>query len=164
MISCLGLLSCAQAAKSIGVKKCAPVYGNWCGENYPLAGYDPTPVDSWDQACRRHDKCYDSDQDRRSCDREFRREIERLSRGRIAPQAMANAHSWFTPDGVLVGFESLSTSVWALNASCKGGDGEKAEFFCQTNFGACYLSSTAGPGQPGSICHCNGIPGRIGER
>jgi hypothetical protein len=157
------LAACAQALYGPGFKSCAPVYGNWCGENYPLTGFDPEPVDSWDRACRTHDLCYDSGKNKKSCDSKFRRTIRELSHDRLAPQAMANAYSWFTSDGYFQGFESFSTSVWAMTASCEGGDGKRAKFYCQSAFGVCRLSASAGPGQQGYPCHCGGAPGRILE-
>lgn len=38
--------------------KCFPMYGNWCGANYPPPGTNPPPADPFDDACRRHDYCY----------------------------------------------------------------------------------------------------------
>lgn len=160
----LGIWGCVQLAYKFGVKPCAPVYGNWCGENYPLTRNDPDEVDDWDSACRTHDKCYESNSDKRSCNLRFSRELERLSRTRLAPQAMANAHSWFTEDGQVFAFVSIGTEAWAAGAACEGGDGRIARFYCQTNFGTCWLSASVGPGQQGQYrCHCGGVPGRIGE-
>lgn len=161
----LGYLSsaCTQVAYDVGLASCAPVYGNWCGENYPLTGNDPPPVDVWDEACRAHDMCYDSGRNKRSCDRQFQEELEDLSYDYLAPQAMANAHSWFKKDGQLVGFINLGSELRAATASCEGGDGREAVFYCQTYYGACELSSYDGPGQPGGPCNCSGAPGRIGE-
>jgi hypothetical protein len=34
-----------------------PVYGNWCGPGH--GGESGPPIDPVDQACCRHDKCYD---------------------------------------------------------------------------------------------------------
>lgn len=156
--------ACTQLFYDLGPASCAPVYGNWCGENYPLDGYDPPTVDDWDEACRSHDLCYDSGKNKKYCDRQFQEELEDLSRDYLAPQAMANAHSWFKPDGQLIGFISLDSELWAMSASCKGGDGREAEFFCQTNYGACRLSAYDGPGQQGYPCRCGGAPGWIGEQ
>ena len=60
---------CTSVAYKTVLKECAHVYGNWCGENYPLTGYNPSTVDSWDSACRSHDQCYDSVESKSSCDR-----------------------------------------------------------------------------------------------
>ncbi len=56
VLSCLlgGLLAtCAIQAAAF---KCMPLYGNWCGAGYPVAGFPP-PVDAFDAACMRHDLC-----------------------------------------------------------------------------------------------------------
>ena len=36
--------------------KCVPIYGNWCGIDYPSRGWPP-PIDAFDAACMRHDLC-----------------------------------------------------------------------------------------------------------
>src|SRR5262245_18962988 len=162
----LFVTSCVELAKKIGLAECAPAYGNWCGENYPLTGFDPEAVDDWDEACRDHDQCYDDhpDGDRDGCDREFRRELVHLSRSEMVPQALINAHDWFTDDGHFQGFQSLSSAIWAATASCEGGDGRAAEFSCQTQAGPCALSSYwRGGGSQGMPCHCGGWPGVVME-
>ena len=164
VVAVLYVGGCAQAAYELGMASCAPVYGNWCGENYPTEGYDPRPVDSWDRACRAHDRCYESGASKKSCDREFLSDLQRLSQSRIAPQSMVNADSWFRDDGWFSGFQSASSAMWAASADCEGGDGVRAQFFCQTGVGACPLTSGSIPGgYPGYPCQCNGWPGRIGE-
>ena len=37
--------------------KCMPLYGNWCGIDYPPPGTTPPPVDEFDAACMKHDLC-----------------------------------------------------------------------------------------------------------
>ena len=75
----------------------APVYGCWCGENQPKTGQDPTPIDRWDRACRRHDLCYDRrGRNSRSCDRRLVRDIESIYRREgYIPGQMQAAHSYF---------------------------------------------------------------------
>lgn len=36
-----------------------PFHGNYCGINRKGDGYKKKPVDALDEACRRHDRCYD---------------------------------------------------------------------------------------------------------
>jgi hypothetical protein len=47
----------AVASTSAHAFKCMPIYGNWCGPDYPPAGTAPPPVDAFDAACMRHDLC-----------------------------------------------------------------------------------------------------------
>ncbi len=60
--------------------KCLPLYGNWCGIDYPPAGSFPPPVDAFDAACMRHDLCtagsglFGND----ACDRRFVAELNAL--------------------------------------------------------------------------------------
>ena len=157
---------CTSAGYKLGLASCAPVYGNWCGENYPLSGYDPRPVDAWDSACRTHDKCYDSGGSRAACDRALVRELEELSRERMAPIRMYNAHSWFRQDGSVVAWLQFTDEFWGMTASCKGGDGKRARFACQVGpmMGQrCDLSASAGPGHQGVACHCGPYWGRVVE-
>jgi hypothetical protein len=51
------ILLLAGAAPAAHAFKCLPVYGNWCGPDYPPAGAMPPPVDVFDAACMRHDFC-----------------------------------------------------------------------------------------------------------
>jgi len=57
------LLSCAsrQAPRQESGMFDMPIYGNWCGLNYPA---DPSiaaePIDDLDAACKQHDICYES--------------------------------------------------------------------------------------------------------
>ena len=159
------LNGCTSVFYKLGILECGPVYGNWCGENYPLAGNDPAPVDSWDRACRAHDRCYEEGKKSRdSCDSAFIRELSRLSRTRLAPQRMHNAYSYFQRDGRIDGWIQFVDEVWGFSASCKGGDGEGAQFFCQSNFAVCPLNPDMGPGRAGFPCICRGLPGLIVER
>ncbi len=156
---------CTSVLHTAGLTDCAPVYGNWCGENYPTTGYNPRAVDEWDRACRRHDKCYDSGRDNEYCDRRFIRELEILSYEQLAPQEMHNAYSWFRKDGNVGGWSNFGDEIWSLSASCKGGDGRPAEFYCVINqFNGCTLDPEFGPGRSGMRCNCGGFPGLIVER
>jgi len=147
------LAGCTSVGYKVGLAKCAPVYGNWCGENYPLAGHDPPAVDAWDRACRAHDKCYEISENRMSCDDEFTRELRRLSVSTLAPRELHNAHSWFTRDGWVGGNIGLSAELWSLSARCEGGDGRPARFFCQYYAGGFQeLSQSIGPGREGMPC------------
>ena len=47
----------ALASSNAHAFKCMPIYGNWCGPDYPPAGTAPPPVDASDAACMRHDLC-----------------------------------------------------------------------------------------------------------
>jgi len=44
------------AAGNAAAFKCMPIYGNWCGIDYPSRGWPP-PIDAFDAACMRHDLC-----------------------------------------------------------------------------------------------------------
>ncbi|MCY4229130.1 MAG: hypothetical protein OXF20_15860 [Gammaproteobacteria bacterium] len=160
VISLIFLSGCVPAMHKMGLTKCAPVYGNYCGENYPLAGYEPTPVDSWDQACQAHDRCYgDGYKSKTYCDREFLDELEYLSQDRLIPQRMLNAHSYFRKDGRIEGWVQFIHEGWSLTASCEGGDGARAQFYCvQNNYDRCWLDSDSGPGRAGLPCNCLGYP------
>lgn len=155
---------CTSFAYQTGMADCAPVYGNWCGENYPLTGYNPQPVDAWDEACRDHDKCYDSGKGKATCDDEFLRDLERLSEQRLAPRRMYNVYSWFRRDGRVEGWFKFSDETWGVLADCRGGDGRAAEFYCAINARAeCELDPTERPGRAGMACTCNGDSGIIVE-
>ena len=59
-IAILIILSFTISACTAGDKQIAtefPIYGNWCGPNYPKAG-NPSPIDRTDLACKNHDLCY----------------------------------------------------------------------------------------------------------
>lgn len=158
------ICSCSSIGYKAGLADCAPVYGNWCGENYPSHGYNPRPVDAWDNACRNHDKCYDRDENKEYCDRKFVEELEYLSRYQLAPTEMYNAHSWFLPDGWFGGNSNLSDEIWSIGASCEGGDGRATQFSCLVNqFTSCNLNPKMGAGRAGLYCNCNGFTGVIVE-
>lgn len=160
IISLIMLSGCIPAMHKMGLTECAPVYGNWCGESYPLAGNDPQPVDSWDRACRTHDRCYgDENKSKTTCDREFLNELEYLSQSRLAPQRMHNAYSFFRKDGQITGWVRFTDEFWSITASCEGGDGERAQFYCAQygNYG-CPLHPDSGPGYAGLRCTCPGFP------
>ena len=157
------LLGCS-AIGFAGLKDCAPVYGNWCGENYPHEGANPPAVDSWDAACRNHDKCYGKGISEELCDLEFVAELEKLSREQLAPRRMHNAHSWFRRDGFLGGSIKVEDEFWAAGASCKGGDGRAALFYCVTLMGGCPLNPHYGGGHEGLPCFCGPVRGQIVER
>ena len=75
----------------------APVYGCWCGKNQPAPGEDPTPVDAWDAACKRHDLCYQRrGRDHPRCDIAFVQRLEAIAlRQGYVPGQMQAAHSYF---------------------------------------------------------------------
>ena len=136
-----------------GDDSCSPVYGNWCGKNYPLTGYDPRAVDVWDRACRTHDRCYeDKGFGSKRCDREFVSRLRTLWRGGYpVPHQMGNADSWFVEDGWLNIFVSVRDLGHYWFADCKGGDGE-AMMFCYPQVGPpCEIDAAVGRGQP---CWC----------
>lgn len=72
----MALLSAAPAAHAF---KCVPVYGNWCGLNYPPAGAFPPPVDPFDAACMRHDLCLVGPGPEAACDLAFAGELAALA-------------------------------------------------------------------------------------
>ena len=58
-----------------------PIYGHWCGPNYPRAGEDPAPFDTLDGFCRVHDICYaEKGYSDCSCDRALISSIQRAKR------------------------------------------------------------------------------------
>lgn len=59
--------------------KCFPVYGNWCGANYPHPATNPPPVDAFDDACRRHDICWAMTGGGTGCDLAFVQELHGLA-------------------------------------------------------------------------------------
>ena len=155
---------CAEIASTIRVAKCGPVYGNWCGEGYPTSGNDPDPVDEWDELCRDHDHCYDDGTDKEECDVHLVRNLESLSRERLAPLRMHNAHTLFHPGSQIFAWFDIRHQAWALFADCKGGDGVAATFYCQAGpMLTCPLNPFSGPGRAGMPCVCMGYPGIIGE-
>ncbi len=58
--------------------KCMPLYGNWCGINYPSGGFPP-PVDAFDAACMRHDLCTAAPGADTGCDIAFVSELRGLA-------------------------------------------------------------------------------------
>ena len=56
ILACLAGPLLAVAAGQAPAFKCVPIYGNWCGIDYPSHGAPP-PVDAFDAACMRHDLC-----------------------------------------------------------------------------------------------------------
>jgi len=56
ILACLAGPLLAVAAGQAAAFKCVPIYGNWCGIDYPSHGAPP-PVDAFDAACMRHDLC-----------------------------------------------------------------------------------------------------------
>jgi hypothetical protein len=75
------LLALALAGTAPGAHafKCMPVYGNWCGVDYPPAGTAPPPVDPFDAACMRHDLCTAGAGPVTACDIAFVAELRRLA-------------------------------------------------------------------------------------
>ncbi len=69
----------AFAAHGEARAKCMPIYGNWCGANYPPPGANPPPVDVFDDACRRHDHCYLRFGAANHCDVAFVHELRALA-------------------------------------------------------------------------------------
>jgi hypothetical protein len=71
-----GLLLIASNAQAF---KCIPVYGNWCGPNYPPAGTSPLPVDPFDAACMHHDRCMAGPGPDTACDIALAQELRGLA-------------------------------------------------------------------------------------
>lgn len=58
---------------------CFPVYGFWCGADWPPRGRNPRPIDAFDAACMRHDYCYERfGEDDRRCDAGFVQDLHGL--------------------------------------------------------------------------------------
>ncbi len=71
-----GLLTASGSALAF---KCIPLYGNWCGIDYPPAGRFPPPVDEFDAACMKHDFCTGgSFFGKKYCDKALVYELNRL--------------------------------------------------------------------------------------
>ena len=98
------------------------------------------------------------------CDRQFVAELESLSREELVPQRMLGAHSWFKKDGFVGGTMLIKDEMWAITASCKGGDGITASFSCVVNPQFwCPLNKNLGGSTAGMLCSCAGFPGIIVE-
>jgi len=54
------LASCGLLSKNKANKDSFPVYGNYCGINYPKKGENPVPIDKTDLSCKKHDQCYEA--------------------------------------------------------------------------------------------------------
>lgn len=72
----LSLVLALSACSANEVKKVSemnfPVYGNYCGPKYPPAGSTPVPVDEVDNACKKHDGCYEENgYFNQECDRQI---------------------------------------------------------------------------------------------
>jgi hypothetical protein len=66
------------SATQVSAFKCMPIYGNWCGVGYPVAGAPP-PVDVFDAACMRHDLCIASPTPEAACDVAFIDELRGIA-------------------------------------------------------------------------------------
>ena len=77
------VIACCAGALFVGAAtdatafKCMPLYGNWCGINYPTGGWPP-PVDAFDAACMRHDLCTGGPGPDKGCDVAFVSELRTL--------------------------------------------------------------------------------------
>ena len=78
------ILACLTGAVLFGVGtqafafKCMPIYGNWCGIDYPSRGWPP-PVDAFDAACMRHDLCTAGPGSNKPCDIVFVTELRSIA-------------------------------------------------------------------------------------
>lgn len=80
-VSSRGILLVALLAGGSGEAhafKCVPVYGNWCGPDYPPTGTFPPPVDLFDAACMRHDLCSAGPGPEAACDLQLAAELRVL--------------------------------------------------------------------------------------
>jgi hypothetical protein len=68
-----------MAASDAHAFKCMPIYGNWCGPNYPPAGTAPPPIDAFDAACMHHDLCTAGPGPDTPCDIALVQELHALS-------------------------------------------------------------------------------------
>lgn len=66
-------------APGVEAFKCFPIYGNWCGMDYPPEGTFPPPVDPYDAACMRHDICTGESGGDAVCDVRFISELHGLA-------------------------------------------------------------------------------------
>ncbi|EIC23620.1 hypothetical protein [Thiorhodovibrio frisius] len=69
----------AGGCESVLAFKCMPIYGNWCGIDWPQAGHFPPPIDDFDAACMRHDLCTADPRSDTPCDRAFVGELHALA-------------------------------------------------------------------------------------
>ena len=138
--------------------RCQPIYGNWCGKNYPashITGVEPEPVDVWDAACMVHDKCYESRTSKSVCDAEFSDRVEELGgQGVPAPRQLINAYNFFKES---LPYRSIRITgediVNAMTLSCAGGDGTPA-YFCDVGLGRHNCQITMGFRGEGEPCFC----------
>ncbi len=77
-LACLLGVALSLSATQAAAFKCMPLYGNWCGIGYPVAGFPP-PVDAYDAACMRHDLCIADAGPKQACDIAFVGELHRLA-------------------------------------------------------------------------------------
>lgn len=75
-IIALGLTASPPSAHAF---KCMPIYGNWCGANYPPEGTAPPPINAFDAACMRHDLCIAGPGPDNLCDMAFVGELHSLA-------------------------------------------------------------------------------------
>ncbi|WPL15763.1 hypothetical protein Thiowin_00680 [Thiorhodovibrio winogradskyi] len=79
IVVALMAMSLAGGSESALAFKCMPIYGNWCGIDWPQAGHVPPPIDPFDAACMRHDLCTAGFGSDIACDRAFVGELHALA-------------------------------------------------------------------------------------
>ena len=78
ILACLTGLMLSSVGTQALAFKCTPIYGNWCGINYPAQGWPP-PVDAFDAACMRHDLCTAGAASNKHCDIAFVTELRGIA-------------------------------------------------------------------------------------
>ncbi|MGB5736665.1 MAG: hypothetical protein WBM40_19730 [Thiohalocapsa sp.] len=78
ILACLTSLMLSGFGTPALAFKCMPIYGNWCGIDYPNHGWPP-PVDAFDAACMRHDLCTAGPNPQKPCDIAFVNELRGIA-------------------------------------------------------------------------------------
>ena len=149
--------------------KCQPIYGSWCGKDYPAyeaTGFKPDPVDQWDEACMEHDLCYDQNGKSgiEKCDREFSHRLERLNiSGVPAPHQIINAYNVFKDKKPFREINVSLQDMWNVKTtSCDGRDGVPT-IFCDVGMGRDNCEISMGKVDEGERCFCD-YPAFYGQR
>jgi hypothetical protein len=79
ILAALLALGLAGGAGSAQAFKCMPIYGNWCGIDWPASAAVAPPIDAFDAACMRHDICTAGPGPDTPCDIAFVNELHSLA-------------------------------------------------------------------------------------
>lgn len=114
-----------SACSSVRPDRQMPVYGCWCGPNFPPSNTNPDPIDRWDEACKEHDLCYrEYGRNDEECDLDFVVSLEFLSADiGYAPGQMQVAYGIFksrlTPGQFSVGGNFTLSDIIDYNRAGK---------------------------------------------